>query len=120
MKKRMPRLEQLCSVSVVALVCLALCQGAACMMNGEQKDWCSQENEKCRVTCAGFWSTLDRVSFDCNNRTSLDRSTVVEAATCVCLGANDVILSSSSSSNSRNVGGGGQSSSNSFASASGS
>lgn len=88
------------------------------MMNGEQ-DWCRQANVTCRLNCGAFGNLLDRVSFDCNNGTSLDRSALVEAATCVCLGANDVILSSSSTSNSRNMGGGGQSSSSSFASATG-
>lgn len=113
---------------VLSVATLVMCQGpffkpasqAAGMAGSTARDntlsWCQQANVTCYQNCRTFGNLLDRVSFDCKNSTSVDLTAVVEAATCMCLGANDVILSSSSSSGSRNVGGGGQASSSSFAS----
>lgn len=88
-------------------------------MNGEE-DWCAEAKVTCNQNCAGFGDLLVRVSFDCKNTTSADQTTLVQAATCMCVGANDVVLSSSSSSGSKSLGGGGggQASSSSFSSSS--
>lgn len=105
--------------SIVALVLLVTCQGApsAEQAPGPEPEpesaWCVEKRGMCAVGCQQFGKELSRVSFECSDSIR----SMVQASTCVCLGAEDRVLSSSSDSSSKGFGvGGASAASSSFSS----
>ncbi|WPT13209.1 hypothetical protein PSENEW3_00001053 [Picochlorum sp. SENEW3] len=90
---------------VVALVLLVTCQGApsAEQAPGPEPEsaWCVEKRGMCAAGCQQFGKELSRVSFECSDSIR----SMVQASTCVCLGAEDRVLSSSSDSRATGVGG---------------
>lgn len=106
---------------VVALVLLVTCQGApsAEQAPGPEPEpepesaWCVEKRGMCAVGCQQFGKELSRVSFECSDSIR----NMVQASTCVCLGAEDRVLSSSSNSSAKGFGvGGASAASSSFSS----
>eukprot|EP00889_Picochlorum_renovo_P000928 jgi/Picre1/27958/NNA_000919.t1 len=102
---------------VVALVLLVTCQGApsAEQAPGPEPEsaWCVEKRGMCAAGCQQFGKELSRVSFECSDSIR----SMVQASTCVCLGAEDRVLSSSSDSSAKGFGvGGASAASSSFSS----
>lgn len=74
--------------------------------------WCVEKRGLCLENCKGFGEELKKVSFECSDAVR----SMVQASTCVCLGAQDRVLSSSSDSNAKGLGGSASAASSSFAS----
>lgn len=102
---------------VVVLLGLVICQGAASVVQGQQapepeSGWCVEKRGICVAGCHVFGEELDKVSFECSD----SGRSMVQASTCVCLGAQDRVLSSSSDSSAKGFGA--SAASSSFASSS--
>ena len=95
-----------CTVILVLIACcLARGQSTSLPAGGspgaEQTQFCAEKRAFCaETTCAVFGDDLDRVAFECND----SPDGMLQAVTCICLGAGDTVLSSSSESHARGEG----------------